>query len=80
MNTLEIAKCYATKAEQAKSRGKEFAMPFTYFANLKAQTHCAYSGIELKCTGPNGFSFERLNNDVGYVDGNVYYLVSLYFL
>lgn len=71
MNTLEIAKCYATKAEQAKSRGKEFALSFTYFANLKAQTHCAYSGIELKANGPNGFSFERLNNDVGYVDGNV---------
>ena len=71
MNTLDIALCYAKKAEQAKSRGKEFAMSFTYFANLKAQTHCSYSGAELKVTGPNGFSFERLNNDIGYVDGNV---------
>ncbi len=70
MNSLELIKCYNSKASNAESRGKEFSMSLMNFANLKAQKHCAYSGIKFD-NDKHEFSFERLDNSIGYVDGNV---------
>lgn len=69
MNTKEIAKCYVTKIESSKRRGKEFNLSFTAFANIKQQTHCEYSGLPFD--DMNTMSFERIDNSIGYVDGNV---------
>lgn len=71
MDNVKIAECYVQKAIFARKAGKEFSMSFTNFANLKNQTHCAYSGIEFTETGDHTFSFERIDNSIGYVDGNV---------
>lgn len=69
--TISIAECYIQKAKSAKKAGKRFEMSFTNFANLKSQTHCAYSGVEFEQSGDHTFSFERIDCNVGYVDGNV---------
>lgn len=69
IDNLELAKCFVTKAENSKKRGIEFNMSLANFANLKAQTHCAYSGLPFN--DHSEFSFERIDNEVGYIDGNV---------
>lgn len=66
---LLIAECYGHKARNARKRGIEFNMSLSTFANIKKQEFCAYSGI--KFTPQNELSLERLDNSVGYVDGNV---------
>lgn len=66
---LKVIACYATKAANAKRAGKEFNMSLSTFANIKEQTHCAYSGLEFN--KENVFSLERIDNSIGYVDGNV---------
>lgn len=69
--TLSFAECYLIKSRSAKKAKKKFEMSFANFCNLKLQTHCAYSGIEFTKTGDHTFSFERIDCNVGYVDGNV---------
>lgn len=69
MFNVAVAEAYISKYQNAKSRGKEFSLSLIVFANIKAQTHCAYSGI--KFSNNNPMSFERLDNNIGYVDGNV---------
>lgn len=71
MDTLSIAKCFVEKANSCKGTKKTFTMTFSNFANLKQQTHCAYSGIKFQEKGDFSFSFERIDNSKGYEDGNV---------
>lgn len=67
--TNEVYTCYSAKRTNAKQRGIKFDMSFETFAALKKQTHCQYSGLPLK--GVHEFSFERIDNNIGYIDGNV---------
>lgn len=70
MNSVELAQNYVAKATNAKKRNKEFTLSLISYANIKNQKFCAYSGIEFN-DSTNIMSLERINNDVGYVDGNV---------
>lgn len=54
--------------KSAKKRGKEFNLTVRYVARLNSQTHCAYTGIPFNQTNR---SFERIDNEKGYVIGNV---------
>ncbi|ADG59926.1 Srd anti-sigma factor [Acinetobacter phage Acj9] len=65
----KIAQCYSNKFANARSRKLEFSMSMVSFANIKMQTHCAYSGLTF--TSSDQLSLERIDNNVGYVDGNV---------
>ena len=76
MNNTSIAKCFVDKASTSSSRKKNFDMSFLTFANLKRQTHCAYSGRVFE--GDCQFTFERIDNSIGYVDGNVIAVGSIY--
>lgn len=70
LERIQLAKCYKNKANNADSRGLEFDISILTFANIKAQKVCAYSGLPFG-TGDDGLSIERIDNNVGYVDGNV---------
>lgn len=63
-----ITKLYTTLAS-ATRRDKEFSLGLLYINNLMKQTHCAYTGRAF--TPSDRLSFERLDNSVGYVEGNV---------
>lgn len=65
----EIMACFKAKRENAKQRKIHFDMSFISFKNLKEQTHCQYSGFPF--SDKHEFSFERIDNNIGYVDGNV---------
>lgn len=56
-------------SNSAPRRNKEFSLGLLYTHNLMQQTHCAYSGRAFTDEDPS--SFERVDNAVGYVDGNV---------
>src|SRR5699024_5483630 len=56
----------------AKRRGKDFNLTSKYIANLLSQEFCAYSGERFdENSTQDKVSFERFNNDLGYVEGNV---------
>ncbi|QFR55975.1 putative anti-sigma cofactor [Serratia phage Muldoon] len=57
--------------KSAKKRGKEFNLTFEYVRNLMMQTHCAYSGLPFTNKKGENMSFERWDNQFGYVCGNV---------
>lgn len=56
-------------SNSAPRRNKEFSLGLLYTHNLMQQTHCAYSGREFTEADPS--SFERIDNSIGYVEGNV---------
>lgn len=60
-----------TKAS-AKKRGKDFNLSSKYVRRLLEQKVCAYSGERFDENSVNDkISFERFNNDIGYIEGNV---------
>lgn len=63
-----ISKLYRL-SKSAPRRKKEFSLGLLYTHNLMQQTYCAYSGREFTDADPS--SFERIDNAVGYVEGNV---------
>lgn len=63
-----ISKLYRL-SKSAPRRNKEFSLGLLYTHNLMQQTHCAYSGRPFTDEDPS--SFERIDNAVGYVEGNV---------
>lgn len=64
-----IRDCYQSKKDNSTKRNIPFDMSFETFAALKRHTHCQYSGLPFD--DEHGFSFERIDNNVGYLDGNV---------
>lgn len=54
----------------ASRRNKDFSMSLVTVRNIYRQTHCAYSG-EAFGEGDDGLSLERIDCNLGYVDGNV---------
>lgn len=69
VDMLDVARCYTSKASNAASRNLDFKLDFMAFANIKSQKVCAYSGLPFSEDNP--LTIERINNDLGYVDGNV---------
>ncbi|ADI96264.1 putative Srd anti-sigma factor [Acinetobacter phage Ac42] len=71
MSNINILTCYLAKSENARKRKIKFDMSLITFANLKQQKFCQYSGIAFDQNTEHSFSFERIDNNVGYIDGNV---------
>lgn len=66
---IQIAECYANKSKNARQRKLQFGISLLTFVNIKLQTHCAYSGLPF--TEKDELSLERIDNNLGYIDGNV---------
>lgn len=63
---------YFQTYKSASRRNKEFKLSLRTVENLLAQTRCAYSGkLFNERNQDERLSFERIDNSIGYVDGNV---------
>ena len=73
MTDLQIAQRFVRKARQAKERGIFFDLSFTTFKRLLKRKTCYYTGVKFK-DKPNDrleLTIDRIDNRLGYVEGNV---------
>lgn len=68
---LEVARKLVNIHSSAQSRGLEFDLSFEYVKKLLEFTHCYYTGVAFTEDGPGARSFDRVDNDRGYIIGNV---------
>lgn len=68
---LEVARKLVNIHSSAQSRGLEFDLSFEYVKKLLEFTHCYYTGVAFSEEGPGARSFDRVDNDRGYIIGNV---------
>lgn len=61
---------YNRKKKEAASRGKEFTLTFEQYKHLLSQTVCDYTGVDF-AQSKETKSIERVDNDLGYIPGNV---------
>lgn len=67
----KVASKFNQIRRSADRRGKPFNLTYAYVRNLLNQTHCAYSGLPFTEESDTRMSFERWDNQLGYVRGNV---------
>ena len=70
---LVVATKYVTLARNAQTRGIDVTISFAELKRVLKQTHCYFTGVELNDINEdeNQFSLDRIDNDKGYVKGNV---------
>jgi hypothetical protein len=68
---IEVAKKLVNIHSSAQSRNLEFDLSFEYVKKLLEYTTCFYTNVQFTEDGPNARSFDRVDNDKGYVIGNV---------
>ena len=68
MKDLKLARCYLSKAANAKERGIPFELSFRSFHNLKGAKFCYYTRLPLT---ESTFSIDRIDASKGYISGNV---------
>lgn len=68
---LEVARKLVNIHSSAQSRGLEFDLSFEYVKKLLEFTHCYYTGVAFSEDGPGARSFDRVDNERGYIIGNV---------
>lgn len=76
LTELSIAHKYCIKADNAKNNGHEFALTFEEYKSLLLQPHCYYTDVLMsRNTGElqidTDMTLDRVDNHLGYVDGNV---------
>ena len=68
-NDLDVAKRYMATMHSAKSRNLSFDISFAEFKRIFNTKKCFYTGKRL--VHGHNFSLDRVNNELGYVSGNV---------
>lgn len=70
---LYVAKKFVQIQQSAESRNIDFAMTLTEVKKLLRQKKCFFTEVELtnKLNDPYMRTFDRIDNNIGYVDGNV---------
>lgn len=71
ISDVEVAKKLVNIHSSAQSRNLEFNLTFEYVKKLLEYTTCYYTNVPFAEDGPNARSFDRVDNDKGYVIGNV---------
>ena len=68
-----VAKKYLSLKESSRDRGIEFGMSLTSLKNLYRAKKCYYTGEPMKLGGNNhnSLTLDRVDNNKGYVKGNV---------
>jgi hypothetical protein len=64
-----VANFYIKKINEAKRRNIEFSISLYSFMEIVKAKQCYYTGYVYKCNAEK--SLDRLDNDKGYVEGNV---------
>lgn len=73
---IKLAHKYINKLHSCKSRNIEFDLPFQSYKNLMRSKKCYYSGValisgEASKHGDNVLTIDRIDNNKGYIKGNV---------
>ena len=68
---LEVAKKMLKIYQSAQDRNLKFDLSFVTVKDLLLYPNCYYTGKEFDEDGNMGRSFDRIDSDKGYVEGNV---------
>ncbi len=70
---LKVAKKLVAIATSAFDRGIEFDLSFASCKKVMTRKTCYFTGVKLTNThlDPNQCTFDRVDNNKGYIDGNV---------
>ena len=68
---VEVARKLVNIHSSAQSRNLDFDLTFEYVKKLLEYSTCFYTNVTFTEDGPNARSFDRVDNDRGYVIGNV---------
>ncbi len=71
ISDVEVAKKLVNIHSSAQSRNLEFNLTFECVKKLLEYTTCYYTNVPFTEDGPNARSFDRVDNEKGYVVGNV---------
>ena len=71
ISDLEVARKLVNIHSSAQSRNLEFNLTFEYVKKLLEYKTCYYTNVTFTEDGPNQRTFDRLDNDKGYIVGNV---------
>jgi hypothetical protein len=71
INDIEVAKKLVNIHSSAQNRNLEFNLTFECVKKLLEYTTCYYTNVQFTEDGPNARSFDRVDNEKGYVVGNV---------
>lgn len=71
ISDVEVAKKLVNIHSSAQSRNLEFNLTFEYVKKLLEYNTCYYTNVEFTEDGPSARSFDRVDNDKGYIIGNV---------
>ena len=66
-----LAKTYVTKSSSSRSRKIEFSLTLNEYKRLRTRKICQYSGLRMHGDGWYQPTLERVDNNIGYVKGNV---------
>jgi hypothetical protein len=68
---VEVAKKLINIYQSAQDRKLEFNLSFDYVKKLLEFKQCYYTGTQFTEDGTNARSFDRIDSDKGYIEGNV---------
>ena len=71
ISDVEVAKKLVNIHSSAQSRNLEFNLTFEYVKKLLEYNTCYYTNAEFTEDGPYARSFDRVDNEKGYIVGNV---------
>ena len=71
LTDLEVAKKMIKIFQSAVDRKLEFDLSFITVKKLLLEPSCYYTGKKFEETGVFARSFDRVDSDLGYVEGNV---------
>ena len=71
ISDVEVAKTLVNIHSSAQSRSLEFNLTFEYVKKLLEYNTCYYTNVIFTEEGGSARSFDRVDNDKGYVVGNV---------
>ena len=71
LTDIEIAKKMINIHQSAMDRKIEFNLSFDYVKRMLEYKNCYYTGVAFTEEGPNARSFDRVDSDKGYIEGNV---------
>lgn len=68
---LEVARKMLKIFQSAQDRGLQFDLSFSTVKDLLSHPTCYYTGRRFEDDGPFSRSFDRIDSDRGYIEGNV---------
>jgi len=71
ISDVEVAKKLINIYQSAQDRKLQFNLSFEYVRKMLEYKTCYYTGKTFTEDGPNARSFDRVDSDKGYIEGNV---------